>query len=95
MDPDDLYDGTDYTSESSVNPAEQYLRHDLTIADVALNVTIPDNDELVASNRYGHFADYLANHHYPAEETGGWNHLLHDGPPEETPSAEAEAMHKL
>ena len=89
-----MSDGTEYTSDESVNPAVQYLRHDLQLADVALNVTVPDADELYASSRYGHFADHLAHEHVAAEDAIPWDYIR-PGDDSDTPSDEAQAMHKL
>lgn len=91
-------DDTDYTSESSVNPAGQYLTHDMKYADVAVSAVVPDPDDLVAFARYGHFADYYATSHVPVEETGGWGAVPESCPrshvdrDEDMPTPEAQEM---
>ena len=96
---DEAMDDTDYTSESSVNPAGQYLTHDMKYADVAVSAIVPDPDDLVAFARYGHFADYYANSHVPVEEVGGWGTIPTSCPPshvdkdEEMPTPEAQEMY--
>ena len=96
LNPDDIEYNRHYSSDSdsSSNPAGQYLDHSLQVADIALNVTLPDLVELADSARYGHFADYYATSHCAVEETGGWGPAIEEAPVE-MPSFEAQAMHEL
>ena len=89
---DDLGMNNSYSSDSSVNPAEAYLDHDLKPADIALAVTLPDPDELAFSTQHGHFADHLCDTHLAVEDVANW------GPVEtlpEMPSLESQRMHAL
>ena len=77
---------------SSTNPADSYLDHDLTPANVALEVKVPDPDELAFSTQHGHFADHLCDTHLAVEDVANW------GPTEELPempSLESQKMHAL
>ena len=80
------------SSESSVNPADSYLDHELKPADIALTAKIPDPDELAFSTQHGHFADHLCDTHLAVEDVANW------GPAEELPempSVESQKMHEL
>ena len=72
LNPDDICVNNDYSSESSVNPADQYLAHDLTITDMPESPVLPDPADLAEYATYGHFADHYARTHLAVEETGGW-----------------------
>ena len=97
---DEVFTDTDVTSESSENPARQYLTHDMKYADVAISAVVPDPDEVVALARYGHFADYYATSHVRIEETGGWGPAYDSYPKshvdkdEEMPTSEAQEMYE-
>ena len=72
LNPDDICVKNDYSSESSVNPADQYLTHDLTVSDMPTEPIVPDPADLAEYATYGHFADHYANTHLAVEDTGGW-----------------------
>ena len=94
LNPDDLRVGSDYSSESSINPADQYLTHDLTVSDMPTEEVIPDPADLAEYATYGHFADHYAATHCAVEETGGWGPAVSDDE-QGSNDAEARVMHDL
>ena len=84
-----------YVDDSEVNPAESYLRHDMTLANVALAVHVPDPEDLTEALHHGHFADHYTDTHEAIEDRGNWGPAdLHEDE-EELPSMEAQHMHDL
>ena len=94
LDPDDIVVDNDYSSASSVNPADQYLTHDLTVSDMPTEPIIPDPADLAEYATYGHFADHYANTHLAVEDTGGWGSAVSEDDSESN-DVEARAMHEL
>ena len=83
----------EYVDDSLVNPAESYLRHDLTPANVALAVHVPDPEDLTEALHHGHFADHYTETHLAVEDRGNWGPAIdHE---DELPSLEAQHMHDL
>ena len=95
LDPNEI-SVNNYTSDSdsSVNPAEQYLSHDLTVTNMPTEPVNPDPADLAEYATYGHFADHFARTHCAVEETGGWGPAVSE---EDlgTSDAEAHAMCEL
>ena len=82
-----------YADDATTNPAETYLRHDLTLANVAIDVVVPDPEELAESDHHGHFADHYTHTHRPVEDIGNWGPAIdHE---DEMPTLEAQQMHEL
>ena len=83
----------DYVEDSLTNPAESYLRHDLTLADVALAVDVPDPEDLTEALHHGHFADHYTETHQAVEDRANWGPAIETE--DEMPSTEAQYMHEL
>ena len=83
----------EYVNDATLNPAESYLRHDLSLANVAVDVVVPDPEELAESDHHGHFADHYTHTHRPVEDVGNWGPAIDSD--DEMPTMEAHQMHEL
>ena len=83
----------EYVEDSLVNPAESYLRHDLTLANVALAANVPDPEDLTEALHHGHFADHYTETHQAVEDRANWGPAVDYD--DEMPSTEAQHMLEL